>query len=194
MIHVRDVGLKQASDEGIWGWARRRSYTIVTTDADFAGLSRRLGWPPKVIHLEECDFPLRIIEELLRQNSVRISEFEKGSVTGLLGLRFAPPLRQGFPVSRRYVHVARKHFGVREEESGSTSHIGHQTAAPEPKHFPSAPSSARSRTQPHRGTSALVVQARGNVRHHLWHRVSHYNILDWPPNSHELDPEDSASS
>jgi len=87
MIHVRDAGLKQASDEAIWGWARSKSYTIVTTDADFAELSRRLGWPPKVIHLEECDFPLRIIEELLRQNAVRISEFEKDPATGLLGLR-----------------------------------------------------------------------------------------------------------
>jgi hypothetical protein len=37
----------------------------------------RFGWPPKVIHLEGCDFPFRIIEELLRQNAVRISEFEK---------------------------------------------------------------------------------------------------------------------
>jgi len=41
-----------------------------------------------VIHLEECDFPLRIIEELLRQNAVRISEFEKDPDAALLGLRF----------------------------------------------------------------------------------------------------------
>jgi predicted nuclease of predicted toxin-antitoxin system len=59
MIHVRDIGLKQASDGVIWEWAIRMGYTIVTTDADFAARSRRLGWPPKVIHLEECDFPLR---------------------------------------------------------------------------------------------------------------------------------------
>ena len=88
MIHVRDVGLKQASDEVIWEWASRKGYTIVTTDADFAGLSRRLGWPPKVIHLEECDFPLRIIEELLRQNAVRIAEFEKDPGAGLLAVPF----------------------------------------------------------------------------------------------------------
>jgi len=86
LIHVRDVGLKQASDEVIWEWARSNSYTIVTTDADFAGMSRQLGWPPKVIHLEECDFPLRIIEELLRQNAVRISEFGKDQGTGLLSM------------------------------------------------------------------------------------------------------------
>jgi predicted nuclease of predicted toxin-antitoxin system len=37
MMHVRDAGLKQASDEVIWwGWAGTRGYMIVTTDADFA--------------------------------------------------------------------------------------------------------------------------------------------------------------
>lgn len=87
IIHVRDVGLKQASDEAIWDWAAGMSCTIVTTDADFVELNQRLGWPPKVIHLEECDFPLRIVEGLLRQNAVRISEFEKDPVTGLLSLR-----------------------------------------------------------------------------------------------------------
>ena len=89
LIHVRDVGLKQASDETIWDWAKRNSYTIVTTDADFAALSGSRGWPPKVIHLEECDFPLRIVEELLRQNAVRISEFDKNPHTGLLSVRLA---------------------------------------------------------------------------------------------------------
>jgi predicted nuclease of predicted toxin-antitoxin system len=94
MVHVRDVGLKQASDEVIWEWAGKKNYTIVTTDADFAELSQRLGWPPKVIHLEECDFPLRTIEELLRRNAVRISEFEKDPGTGLLSVRF--PSDRGF--------------------------------------------------------------------------------------------------
>jgi predicted nuclease of predicted toxin-antitoxin system len=87
MIHVRDVGLKQASDDMIWEWAKGRGCTVVTTNADFVNMSRRLGWPPKVIHLEECDFPLRVIEELLRQNAVRISEFEKDSGVGLLSVR-----------------------------------------------------------------------------------------------------------
>lgn len=87
IVHVRDAGLKQASDKAIWESAAT-ACTIVTTDADFAELSRRLGRPPKVIHLEECDFPLRVIEELLRQNAVRISEFLKDPRVGLLGLRF----------------------------------------------------------------------------------------------------------
>ena len=93
MLHVRDHGLKQASDEIIWEWASGNRHTIITTDSDFVALSRRLGWPPKVIHLEQCDFPLRVIEELLRKNAIRISEFEKDPGTGLLIVR---PVWQGF--------------------------------------------------------------------------------------------------
>ena len=67
MIHVRDIGLKQGSDSMIWEWAETNDHTIITTDADFVALSVGRGWPPKVIHLEECDFPLRVIEELLAE-------------------------------------------------------------------------------------------------------------------------------
>jgi predicted nuclease of predicted toxin-antitoxin system len=64
--------------------AKTTGYIIVTTDADFAAMSDLKGWPPKVVHLEKCDFTLRIIEDLLRQNAVRISEFDKDPRTGLL--------------------------------------------------------------------------------------------------------------
>jgi predicted nuclease of predicted toxin-antitoxin system len=57
LIHVRDIGLKQASDEEIWSWARENGCTIVTTDKDYVVLTLRLGWPPKVIHIEQCNFP-----------------------------------------------------------------------------------------------------------------------------------------
>ena len=93
LTHVRDVGLKRAPDETIWEWAKENSYTIVTTDSDFVGLSGGRGWPPKVVHLEECDFPLGVIEESLRQNAVRISEFDKDSRTGVLAVRIAPDRR-----------------------------------------------------------------------------------------------------
>ena len=90
LIHVRDVGLKQAGDEEIWDWARENSYTVITADADFVALVNRRGPPPKLIHLERCDFPFNVIEELLRQNAIRISEFENDPHASLLILR--PPL------------------------------------------------------------------------------------------------------
>jgi predicted nuclease of predicted toxin-antitoxin system len=86
LIHVREVGLKQASDEIVWTWAKEHGYTVVTTDADFVTLSTDRGHPPKVVHLEECDFPLRVIEGLLRQNAVRILAFVQDSHAGLLSL------------------------------------------------------------------------------------------------------------
>jgi predicted nuclease of predicted toxin-antitoxin system len=93
LMHVRDIGLKRASDDLIWNWAKANGYTVVTTDADFAALSRDRGSPPKVIHLVECDFPLRVIEQLLRQNAIRISEFENDFGSGILTLRFAADRR-----------------------------------------------------------------------------------------------------
>ena len=42
-----------------------------------------------MIHLERCDFPFHVIEELLRQNAIRISEFENDPNAGLLIIR--PP-------------------------------------------------------------------------------------------------------
>ncbi len=87
MAHVRDVGLKEASDPRIWEWAKQNSFTVLTADADFVALSRRLGCPPNVIHLERCDSPFRKIEELIRRNAIRISEFEKDAGAALLIIR-----------------------------------------------------------------------------------------------------------
>jgi predicted nuclease of predicted toxin-antitoxin system len=87
LTHVRDVGLKQAVDRGIWEWASQNSYTVVTADADFVAMAARSGPPPEVVHLERCDFPLQVIEELLRQNAIRNSEFERNPDLGSLVLR-----------------------------------------------------------------------------------------------------------
>ena len=87
LIHVRDIGLKRASDEQIWRRAKENGYIIITADADFIALSQRLGWPPKIVYLEQCDFPLQVIEELLRKNAIRIVEFDQDPTVGVLTLR-----------------------------------------------------------------------------------------------------------
>jgi len=73
--HVRNVGLAQADDLAIWRWANTHGWTVVTSDSDFVALSDRLGAPPKIIHIERCDFPSDQIERLLRENAIRIAEF-----------------------------------------------------------------------------------------------------------------------
>lgn len=87
IAHVRDVGLRQSGDRMIWDWAKQHDYAVVTTDADFVTLSRRLGFPPKVIHLEQCDFPFRAIEDLLRRNAIWVADFASDATAGVLMLR-----------------------------------------------------------------------------------------------------------
>jgi predicted nuclease of predicted toxin-antitoxin system len=87
LIHVRDVNLSRAPDREIWDWARANGYTVVTADADFVALSQRLGWPPKVAHIEQCNFPFRTVEKLLRQNAVRITELLSDTRTGVWAIR-----------------------------------------------------------------------------------------------------------
>jgi hypothetical protein len=74
-------------------WAGQNSYTVVTADSDFAAMVSQTGPPPRFVPIERCDFPFRAIEELLRQNAIRISEFEKDPNSRLLVLR-PPPLKQ----------------------------------------------------------------------------------------------------
>ena len=77
MIHVREVGLKQASDQEIWLWAKENCRTVITTDADFVALMTRHGPPPKLIHLERCDFPFRVIEETASPKCLSLSQIPK---------------------------------------------------------------------------------------------------------------------
>lgn len=87
---MRDVGLKEENDIAIFEWAKTHEFGIITTDSDFVALAQRLGWPPKIVHLKQCDQPLRVIEELLRRSALRIAEFSKDAKIGLLVLQFKP--------------------------------------------------------------------------------------------------------
>ena len=84
LLHVRQVQLQQVDDGVIWDWGREHGHTIVTADADFLQISARRGWPPKVIHLPRCDYPARVLENLLRQNAIRVAEFERSETSGIL--------------------------------------------------------------------------------------------------------------
>jgi predicted nuclease of predicted toxin-antitoxin system len=71
-----DHELIGASDPVIFEWARQRnSSALMSTDRDFVHLAERLGPPPKVIRIEQCDFPSAIIEQLLRRETIRIHDF-----------------------------------------------------------------------------------------------------------------------
>ena len=86
LTHVRDIGLQRGDDKMIWEWVKVNGYTVITIDSDFVAMSQRLCWSPKVIHIEHCDYPFRVIEDILRRNAVRISGVDKDNA-GLLTLR-----------------------------------------------------------------------------------------------------------
>jgi predicted nuclease of predicted toxin-antitoxin system len=82
---VYDHGLIGASDPAIFDWARKWEFSaLVSTDHDFVNIAGRLGPPPKVIRIERCDFPSRIIEQLIRREAIRIHEFLRSDRAALL--------------------------------------------------------------------------------------------------------------
>jgi len=72
--HVRMIRFDQASDEGIWNYAKENGYCIVSRDADFVERSRLYGAPPKVVWLR-CgnQSPLQT-ERTLLENAELIRE------------------------------------------------------------------------------------------------------------------------
>jgi predicted nuclease of predicted toxin-antitoxin system len=74
-VHVRQVGLQEASDRVIWEFAERGDFTIVSQDADFANMTILLGSPPKVIWIRTGNQPSSKIAELLRRHAAIIDAF-----------------------------------------------------------------------------------------------------------------------
>ena len=76
-IHITQVGLgTRISDRQIWEYARQNGFAIITADTDFVMLAGTSGHPPKVILLENCDYPTSVAEQIIRANSLSISELE----------------------------------------------------------------------------------------------------------------------
>ena len=74
--HVRDVGLRGAPDRQIWEHARDNGFAIVSKDDDFRQRSLLEGAPPKVVWLQVGNASTMRIAELLRDQVLRLREFE----------------------------------------------------------------------------------------------------------------------
>ena len=77
--HVADVGLANAADTAVWAYARSRSLTVVTKDADFNDLAVLTTPPPHVVWLRRGNCSTAEVEGVLRTHA-----------TGIRGLRGTP--------------------------------------------------------------------------------------------------------
>jgi len=64
------------------GLAGQNGFVIVTADNDFLALADQLGPPPKVILLDNCDYPTKVAERIIRTEANGILQFDgdEGSV------------------------------------------------------------------------------------------------------------------
>ena len=85
-MHVREVGLRDASDAEIWEYAKDNGFVIISKDSDFQQRSLLYGHPPKFIWLRLGNCPVKPIEELLRDQSVAIHNFERDAIKSHLML------------------------------------------------------------------------------------------------------------
>ena len=85
-IHVREIGMRDATDTAIWEYAKTNEFTIVSKDSDFQARSLLYGSPPKFIWLRVGNCPVRPIEDLLRNHSVAIHTFAQNELQAHLML------------------------------------------------------------------------------------------------------------
>lgn len=76
-IHVTQAKLNRATpDRKIWDYAPHHGFVILTADTDFISLANALGPTPKVILLENCDYPTSDAAKVIRANAAQIAKFE----------------------------------------------------------------------------------------------------------------------
>lgn len=74
-VHVREIGLKDATDTVIWHHAQQHGFVLVSKDSDFQQRSLLLGHPPKFVWLRVGNCSTRAIEILLRKHAAAIHTF-----------------------------------------------------------------------------------------------------------------------
>jgi predicted nuclease of predicted toxin-antitoxin system len=75
--HVREVGLRDATDAAIWKYASEHGFVIASKDSDFQQHSLLLGHPPKFIWLRVGNCSARHVHEVLRKYAAVIDAFEE---------------------------------------------------------------------------------------------------------------------
>jgi len=87
IIHVRDIGLRDADDDLIWQYAKSNNYIIVSKDSDFYDRIAISGYPPKFIWIRLGNCSTNEIEKIIRDYNEEIISFCKQDDYGCLILR-----------------------------------------------------------------------------------------------------------
>ena len=82
--HVKAIGLSEADDGQIWGYAKEHGFAIISKDSDFQQRSMLYGAPPKVVWLRVGNGPTSKIEKLIRDQSVTLHTFDADPVQSIL--------------------------------------------------------------------------------------------------------------
>ncbi len=85
--HVGPVGLGSTSDVLVWEYAKTHGLTFLTKDKDFANLSIARSAPPKVILLQTGISSTAMLVRIIRNNAIRLADFENDARRSLLILR-----------------------------------------------------------------------------------------------------------
>jgi predicted nuclease of predicted toxin-antitoxin system len=74
-VHIKQIGLNNATDNSIWIYAEENEYTIVTFDSDFYNLSLIKGCPPKIIWLRIGNTSTQMVAKILNDDFALIEAF-----------------------------------------------------------------------------------------------------------------------
>lgn len=71
-VHIREVGLREASDSRVWEYAKLYGFVIVSKDAEFQQRSLLYGSPPKFVWLRVGNCTVETTRDLLREHAPAI--------------------------------------------------------------------------------------------------------------------------
>jgi predicted nuclease of predicted toxin-antitoxin system len=83
-LHLRDCGLRGASDNEVWRYALQNGFMIVSKDSDFAQRSLLLGGLPKVVWLRIGNCTTARADFVLRNAVARVEAFENSEESCLV--------------------------------------------------------------------------------------------------------------
>ena len=85
-LHIRDCGLKGATDKAIWEFARANNFTIVSKDSDFYQRSLFYGSPPKIVWLRIGNCTRDEVVQLLLMHEQEIRALDANPLESILVL------------------------------------------------------------------------------------------------------------